>query len=552
MANTYIELYRKYRPEKLDDVVGQEVIVKTLKNSLEQNHISHAYLFTGPRGTGKTSIAKILAKTINCSNLQNTAPCDECVSCTQINLKQNVDIIEIDAASNNGVDEIREIRNKVNLVPSISKYKVYIIDEVHMLTTGAFNALLKTLEEPPSHIIFILATTEPHKIPITILSRCQRFDFKRINEKDMLERLKYICEKEKIQIEDSALEQIVSSSDGGMRDAISTLDQVIAYAGNTVKLDDVHAINGTLGIEEISEFVSLLLDKNLEELMNKIDNYNDKGKNLVKIIEEMVIFLKNILLYQEVPKYFENNQINYQPFVKLQNIDTDLLIEYINLFNSEINEIKKSNMPKFLFELLIIKIANVKKEKDFIIENKVEYQEKIVAENKVTKPLIEIKQNVEKKEVNKYKDIQKIRIDNTLSRFNKSLLLQLKDELENLTSWLINPDRSQIVSIILDGTIKAASDEYIIFIYETENGSNIFNENLLEIEDVIESFINKKYKVIATDQNNWEFIKNEFNHKTRVFEYVEEPKLEVKETIKEKVSNNKIDDLFGDTIEYEN
>ena len=188
----YQALYRKYRPLTFDEVVGQEVIIRTLKNAVLNKKISHAYLFTGPRGTGKTTIAKILAKTINCLNLNDITPCNNCVSCTQINQKQSTDIVEIDAASNNGVDEIREIRNKVNLVPSISKYKVYIIDEVHMLTTGAFNALLKTLEEPPSHIIFILATTEPHKIPATILSRCQRFDFKRISSNKLVERLEFI------------------------------------------------------------------------------------------------------------------------------------------------------------------------------------------------------------------------------------------------------------------------------------------------------------------------------------------------------------------------
>ena len=262
----YQTLYRKYRPLNLDEVVGQQVIVKTLKNAILNNQLSHAYLFTGPRGTGKTSIAKILARTINCTNLNDTTPCNKCVNCTQ-NLNQPVDIIEIDAASNNGVDEIRELKSKVNLVPTINKYKVYIIDEVHMLTTGAFNALLKTLEEPPAHIIFILATTEPHKIPMTILSRCQRFDFKRISNRDLVKRLKYVVDQEKIKIEENCLEEIARLSNGGMRDALSILDQVNAYADDQIKIEQIHEINGTLTPVEIKNFIL-----NIKNKKRKADN----------------------------------------------------------------------------------------------------------------------------------------------------------------------------------------------------------------------------------------------------------------------------------------
>ena len=251
----YQALYRKYRPKTFEDVVGQKTTIKTLENSIVNDRITHAYLFTGPRGTGKTSIAKIFAKVINCHNRQNFTPCDECISCKQV---QNVDIIEMDAASNNGVDEIREIRDKVNLVPSFGKYKVYIVDEVHMLSNQAFNALLKTLEEPPSHVIFILATTEPHKIPETILSRCQRYDFKKISEKDIYERIKYICKEEKIEIEEEAIKLISKVSDGGLRDSISLLDQLIAYTNDVINVNDVNDVYGIISKYEI---IDLLLQK---------------------------------------------------------------------------------------------------------------------------------------------------------------------------------------------------------------------------------------------------------------------------------------------------
>ena len=299
----YQALYRKYRPSNFDEVVGQKVIVKTLKNAIKYDRLSHAYLFCGPRGTGKTSIAKILAKTINCTNLQDYLPCNECENCLQYNNKQSVDIIEIDAASNNGVDEIRELRDKVGLVPSFGKYKIYIIDEVHMLTTSAFNALLKTLEEPPKHVIFILATTEPFKIPITILSRCQRFDFKKISVDDIVSRLRAIADAENIKIKDEILKEIAILSDGGMRDSINLLDQVNAYVGGEkeVTYEDVHDVNGTLKPEELYDFISKIKNNDLKDALLLSDSYNDIGKNMTKVLEELISFFRNILIAKVVP-----------------------------------------------------------------------------------------------------------------------------------------------------------------------------------------------------------------------------------------------------------
>ena len=292
----YQALYRKYRPKNLEDVVGQEIIVKILSNSIKNNKISHAYLFSGPRGTGKTSIAKLMAKIVNCSNLNGIDPCDKCESCLQFNSKNNTDIIEIDAASNNGVDEIRELKNKINLVPTIGKYKVYIIDEVHMLTIGAFNALLKTLEEPPAHAIFILATTEIHKIPITILSRCQRLDFKKITNESLCERLKTICEKENIKYEEEALKQIANLCDGGMRDSISMLDKLAAYTNDNIKLNDVNEINGLITTEQINNLLNCIKNKQFKDIFDIIDDFNKNGKNFVKIIEEIIIYLRDELV----------------------------------------------------------------------------------------------------------------------------------------------------------------------------------------------------------------------------------------------------------------
>ncbi len=587
----YQALYRKYRPKTLDDIFGQDVIVKIIKNSIINNQINHAYLFAGPRGTGKTSIAKIFAKIINCEHPVDCKPCGKCISCTQEN---NSDIIEIDAASNNGVDEIRELRNKVNLLPAYGKYKVYIIDEVHMLTQGAFNALLKTLEEPPAHVIFILATTDPHKVIETILSRCQRLDFKKITDDAIVENLTKIAQNENIDIDKEALYEIAKLADGGMRDSVGMLDQARAYTEGKITVKDIHDINGTLTEKDLAELLENILDNQLDEILEKIDNYNDKGKNFVKLIDEFINFVRNTILYKEAPNYFQERIKNVEKYEKIASkITVNTLFSIIETLNKYSFEMKNNNNSKLLFELAFIKIiseknkknventpeiANISKNTNLEItknaknfpnkEKSVENQPKNIEKSETNAQSIVKSTNIHSHEQNDDKKnivknikpanetlkanlekIKQIRIDNTLAHFNKQEVRNITPSLELLNDLLLDPEYSHAASIILDGTLKAASTDNLIFVFKNKRLSDLFNENLLIIEETIEKILNKKYNLIATDIDEWEIIKNDFNHKLRPFIYKEE-QFNLEDIFKEEDTKNNIESMFEDIIEY--
>ncbi|KAF1301288.1 MULTISPECIES: DNA polymerase III subunit gamma/tau [Enterococcus] len=356
----YQALYRVWRSQRFDDVVGQKAITQTLKNAILQDQISHAYLFTGPRGTGKTSAAKIFAKAINCPNSQNGEPCNECDMCRSITTGTQEDVIEIDAASNNGVEEIRFIRERANYAPTKAKYKVYIIDEVHMLSTGAFNALLKTLEEPRKNVVFILATTEPHKIPATIISRTQRFDFKRIDTQDIAAHLAHVLQTSQIEYEEEALYVIARAAEGGMRDALSILDQAISFSDEKVTLKDAMEVTGSLTYEMMDHFIQACYEQDVTQALTDLQEMLAAGKEARRLLENLLVYCRDLLIYQKAPKLLEEKSGHLtEAFTRLaQEVAATVIYHWINVLNETQNEVRFTNSPTIYLEVATVKLAN--------------------------------------------------------------------------------------------------------------------------------------------------------------------------------------------------
>lgn len=537
----YQALYRKYRPKTFDDVYGQQIVVQTLKNVIKNNKLTHAYLFVGPRGTGKTSIAKIFAKTINCLHPEDGLSCEKCDICISNNSNENVDIIEMDAASNNGVDEIREIRNHITLLPTVSKYKIYIIDEVHMLTTGAFNALLKTLEEPPEHIIFILATTEPHKIPLTIMSRCQSFEFKPIPVATIKERLKYICAQENINIDDKSLNLIAEESNGGLRDAVSMLDQLNAYADGNIKYEDVLLLNGRINDNEIEKFMTEMVNDDLNSVFTKIESWQEEGKNFIYICEDFIRFLRNELI-----KFKLENNSN---IVNL--IGENKTIEVIMILNKISNDMKISKDKKVLFDVTIINITNILKNKQ-MFENDTYTSKDIKIENK-TPEKVEIKEEKpqtmevpikETKNYTLYDELMNIRLNNTLSIADKKSKIEYENAVENLKNDISDLNKLKIINLLDDTKITAGSKDGIILTTDSDNILHDLYDNMELLEESLESLLCKKVKVCILLDELW--------NKKRII-YVEKIKNKEKiDIINEEDILNKIKSLnTGEKSEFD-
>ncbi len=526
---TYISLYRKYRPKTFSDVVDQKIIVKILKNSIINNKINHAYIFSGPRGTGKTSIAKIFAKAVNC--LSNTGDvCNECDVC-KLNTDDIIDIVEIDAASNNGVEEIREIRNTIRMLPSVLKYKVYIIDEVHMLSTSAFNALLKTLEEPPSHAIFILATTEINKIPATVLSRCQKFDFKKIDSEQIVNRLEYICKNEKIKIDNDILKYIAELSDGGLRDAINLLDQLISLNKNNITRTDVLDLIGDINKDEIFDLLNSIVSGNIPDVLERVNNFHTSNKNIIEIVTNLEEIIKDILIFNNTSNYFDKEY--EKRLFDYSKIDINTLIEISEeLFNLYLN-LKKSNNHIIIAEISFIKITLKFNKKDI---KKEEIKEKKDVE-------------IEKNEEIVTEDDKDIYINNAFVGANKDLKNEFLDKYNEINDYLTNKEYNSIANLLTKAVPEVVSEDYIIFTFKNNFEVVLFDKNIELIVKFLKYIYKKKYNIVAINEEKWlnvkaDYIKNIKNGKK--YEYIEINTKEKRGRKKTTDLEKSVENIFGE------
>lgn len=555
----YQTLYRKYRPKTFELVYGQDVIVKTLKNVIKNDKLSHAYLFTGPRGTGKTSSAKLFAKAINCSNNKDGDACNECENCKSFNNNSNPDIIEIDAASNNGVDEIREIKNKVSLVPSMSKYKVYIIDEVHMLSIGAFNALLKTLEEPPEYIIFILATTEPQKIPATIISRCQRFDFKSISHDKMKQCLENIISKENISIDDGAIEEIINNSKGGMRDAIGLLDQASTFCNNNITANDIEELSGNISIKQIRTFLSNIMQKEYNVIFDLISNYSSNGKDFALICEKIINYIREGILYKKKINTDKILDEDKNIFDKLSDTDLYDLIDYLS---DTLVKVKNSYQKELTFEVQMIQMidkifnkeSNVSREtsiNEIKTENINVPRETSINEMKVENTNVSRETlKIENKTDSVIEELKNVRINNILRNATKQNITFIKDLWPNINEYLINEKYKMVAGMLVNATPVAASKKGIIITLPLESSISRIEKEYDNSKELLNEIYNENYKVVYISEQYWKKVRPKFVEKAKNGELQIIDESEVLDKLK-KINDKNLVEEFNELIEME-
>ena len=562
----YQALYRMFRPQSFNDVVGQEHVTKTLRNAISKGKQSHAYIFSGPRGTGKTSIAKVFAKAINCLNPHDGEPCNECAICKGITQGTNGDVIEIDAASNNGVDEIRNIRDKVKYAPSESKYKVYIIDEVHMLTTGAFNALLKTLEEPPAHAIFILATTEPHKIPPTIISRAQRFDFKAISTEQIVERLRFVAQEQSLDYEEAALEFIAKASEGGMRDALSIMDQAIAFGDEHLTLQDVLDVTGSVDEASLNELFNDIVNGNVKEAFSRYHHFVSEGKEVNRLINDMIYFVRDTIMNKTI-----NEQTSYDA---LTQFDLETLYHMIDIINDTLVSIRFSVNQNVHFEVLLVKLAEMVKTNPTKVENVattpvatepnnevlLQRMEQLENELKTLKAQGISQSNKKHAQTNTHSRSKRqskaafsmTQIAKVLDEANKEDIQQLKEHWQEVIDYAKSNDKKSLVSLLQNSIPVAASRKRVLIQFDEEIHCEIVNkdeEKRKNIENVVCNIIDKNVEVVGVPSDQWMRVRSEYiNHRKQNDHHSSES---TKDNTKEETSDiaQKARDLFGeDTV----
>ena len=534
----YKALYRTYRPQTFEEVAGQQHIVKTLKNALQSGKIAHAYLFAGPRGTGKTSMAKLFAKALNCEHGVG-CQCNECKNCKAIIDGSHPDVLELDAASNNGVDEIRDLIDKVKYGTILGRYKVYIIDEVHMLSAGAFNALLKTLEEPPEHVIFILATTEPHKILPTILSRCQRYDFEKVSDQDIRARLHVILDEEGVAFNDEAINLIIKLADGGMRDALSILEKVLAYSGNTLNEQDILDIFSLESTEEKIELLNSIVNHDTKDVLDRLHKYVSSGTDIKRLTEDLLSILKDVLIfnssynssYLEILKEDEAQRVTGF-------IDNDTAIRMIDVLMDTVKDFKNVTSITSLFEITLLKLTSFEatENKPKVAQNQTHiasFTPKAEPKPVVEAPKVEVKpveQKVEQKPIEEpvkeepiassvqlndsviyLKDAEEddyFRIDDELMlkimvSSKKEIKSELIDGWKNIKKYMTNPVVGKAASLLIDGRPLVASNKIVILEYQLPKAAEKINikDNQLELQTVLSLVFKRKMFVYAVSRN---------------------------------------------------
>ncbi len=530
----YKALYRKYRPSNFSEVVGQQYIIATLQNAIKNNKLAHAYLFCGPRGTGKTTIAKILAKTVNCQEEDPTKrPCCHCASCLDIQNSASPDVIEMDAASNNGVDEARDLVEKVKYAPMNGRYKVYIIDEVHMMTVNAFNALLKTIEEPPEYCIFILATTEPHKVLPTIISRCQRFDFKKIAAPVIVGNLRNICEKENVKCDEDALKLIASLADGGMRDALSILDQCIAYKENDITAIDVSNVYGVATLQEKMDLFKEIKEQETEKIVKKVNEIAEKGIDISRLTNDLINIAKEAVIYSHSKNADILEVIDEDTAGQLLRMySSSKLLNFIDLLVETQAKYKEATSALTYFEVCLLKMMEESVDKPTV-------QKEVIVERKVTTETNTANEMSSNLEYVDYSDEQYFEI---LTKANKKIKEIDNKIISNLPSDSFTTKENKLLALVKKAVIMASSESDIILTVNDRMQANTLNEteNNKIIKDLLSKYLQNQKGVIAVTQEQSDYLITYFLSHRNNKQQPQQVKEEKQSTTEERLTS-----LFG-------